>query len=256
MLCFDANLTTMYGQLPLLDAMSAARADGFAAIECRSPFTEPRERVAEVVAELDLTFVQFNCPMGDFSAGERGIACLPGREEDFRASIALTIDYAAALGCSQVNCVAGLRPTAASYEDVEAAFVSNLKYAAPRLADAGIKLQIEPINPVDNPGAFLTTIDQFERVFDRVGNDNLYLQYDFYHMQVVQGDLVRTYKRLKDRINHVQVADNPGRHEPGTGEINYPFIFSELQRLGYSGWIGCEYLPRASAAEGLGWLPR
>jgi hydroxypyruvate isomerase len=254
MLRFDANLTTMYSRLPLLEAMAAARADGFTAIECRSPFSEPKERVAEMLAELGLTLVQFNCPMGDFPAGERGIACLPGRKKDFRASIALTIEYAQALGCGQVNCIAGLMPTGAHYEDIEAVLVENLKFAARRLADAGIRLQVEAVNPLDNPGTFMTTTDQFERIHDRVGDDNLYLQYDFYHMQVVQGDLVRTYERLMGRINHVQVADNPGRHEPGTGEISYPFIFSELERLGYSGWIGCEYIPATIASEGLGWL--
>jgi hydroxypyruvate isomerase len=254
MLRFDANLTTMYSKLPLLEAMAAAQADGFEAIECRSPFSEPKEKVADALADLGLKLVQFNCPMGDFSAGERGIACLPGREGDFRASIALTIEYAQALGCGQVNCIAGLTPAGANYDHIEAVLVENLKYAAPRLADAGVKLQIEAVNPLDNPGTFLTTTDQFERIYDRVGSDNLYLQYDFYHMQVVQGDLVRTYERLKDRINHVQVADNPGRHEPGTGEINYPFIFSELDRLGYTGWVGCEYVPAKTAAAGLGWL--
>lgn len=254
MLRFDANLTTMYSGMPLLEAMAAARADGFTAIECRSPFSEPKEEVAETLAELGLTLVQFNCPMGDFLAGERGIACLPGREDDFRASIALTIEYAQVLGCGQVNCIAGLMPAAARYEDVEAVLVENLKFAARRLADAGVRLQIEAVNPLDNHGTFLTTTDQFERIHDRVGDDNLYLQFDFYHMQVVQGDLIRTYERLKDRINHVQVADNPGRHEPGTGEINYAFIFSELERLGYSGWVGCEYVPATIAREGLGWL--
>lgn len=254
MLRFDANLTTMYSRLPLLDAMAAARADGFEAIECRSPFTEPTEAVADALAKLGLTFVQFNCPMGDFPAGERGIACLPGREEDFRASIALTIEYAQALGCGQVNCIAGLTPAGTDADAVEAVLVENLKYAARRLADAGVRLQIEAVNPLDNPGTFLTTTEQFERIYDRVGDENLYLQYDFYHMQIVQGDLIRTYERLRERINHVQVADNPGRHEPGTGEIHYPFIFSELERLGYSGWVGCEYVPATTASEGLGWL--
>jgi len=254
MLRFDANLTTMYADLPLLSAMAAARADGFEAIECRSPFSEPKEKVAEALAELGLKLVQFNCPMGDFAAGERGIACLPGREEDFRASIALTVDYARTLGCEQVNCIAGIKPAGRTDDEIEAVLVANLKYAAPRLADAGVKLQIEAINPIDNPGTFLTTTEQFERIHDKVGDDNLYLQYDFYHMQVVQGDLIRTFERLKDRITHVQVADNPGRHEPGTGEINYRFVFAELERLGYSGWIGCEYVPRTTASRGLGWM--
>jgi hydroxypyruvate isomerase len=198
--------------------------------------------------------VQFNCPMGDMSAGDRGLACLVGREEEFRESIARTIDYGKTLGVPQVNCVCGLMPKGADETEVENVLVANLRYAAPRLADAGIRLQIEPINPVDNPGVFLYTTDRFERVAERVAEDNLYLQYDFYHLQVSQGDLIRTFQRLQSRINHVQVADNPGRHEPGTGEINYPFIFSELERLGYNGWIGCEYVPLGKVSERLGWM--
>jgi len=254
LLRFDANLTTMYGKLPLLQAMEAARADGFTAIEYRSPFTEPKEKVAETASELGLHQVQFNCPMGDFAGGERGIACLPGREEDFRASIEQTADYALALGVGQVNCLAGKTPDGFSHGEIEDVLVANLKFAAKRLADSGLRLQMEAVNPLDNPGTFISTTDDFERVFERVGDDNLYLQYDFYHMQIVQGDLIRTYERLKDRINHVQIADNPGRHEPGTGEINYGFILSELERLGYAGWVGCEYVPAGSAREGLGWL--
>jgi hydroxypyruvate isomerase len=142
----------------------------------------------------------------------------------------------------------------ADLEAVEDVLVANLKYAAPHLADAGVRLQIEPINPVDNPGVFLSTTARFKRVAERVADDNLYLQYDFYHLQVTQGDLMRTFDAFADRINHVQVADNPGRHEPGTGEINYGFIFAELERRNYSGWVGLEYVPRTTVAEGLGWL--
>jgi hydroxypyruvate isomerase len=256
LLRFAANLTTMYGKLSLLDAMSAARADGFDAIECRSPFEFPKETVREHQDKLGLTFVQFNCPMGNMAAGDRGLTCLIGREEDFKASIALTIDYARALDVKQVNCVGGLKTPGASDAEIEDVMVRNLRYAAPLLADAGVRLQIEPINPLDTPGVFLTTTDQFERIADKVGHDNLYLQYDFYHMQIVQGDLVRHFEKLLPRINHVQVADNPGRHEPGTGEINYDFIFAQLEKHNYSGWVGCEYVPAGTVADGLGWMPR
>ncbi|MGQ7791210.1 hydroxypyruvate isomerase family protein [Faunimonas sp. B44] len=254
MLRFAANLTTMYAGMPVLEAMKAARDDGFTAVECRAPFADPKERVAERLAELGLTMVQFNTPMGDFAAGERGLACLPGRVDDFRASVETSLDYAKALGCSQINCPAGVLPRGARREDLEPVLAENLKFAARRFAEIGVRLQLEAINPVDTPGAFIWTTAQCERMLKLVDDENLYLQYDFYHMQVVQGDLVRTYERLRERINHVQIADNPGRHEPGTGEINHPFIFSELQRLGYSGWIGCEYVPRTTAREGLGWL--
>lgn len=256
MLRFDANLTTMYGKLTLLDAMSAARADGFDAFECRTPFEFPKEVVRDHASELGLTFVQFNCPMGDFAGGDRGLACVPGREEEFRASIDQTIEYAQVLGVPQVNCVGGLRVAGASDSEIEDVMVANLRHAAPRLADIGVKLQIEPINPLDMPGVFFSTTEQFKRVRDRVDHPNLYLQYDFYHMQIVQGDLIRGFDELASVINHVQIADNPGRHEPGTGEINYDFIFRALSERGYAGWIGCEYVPVGPVAEGLGWLPQ
>lgn len=256
MLRFNANLTTMYAKLPLLDAMSTARADGFDAVECRTPFDEPKQKVADHAADLNLTFVQFNTPMGDFAAGERGMACLPDRKADFRSSIELTLDYAQALGCPQINCPAGKMPTNVSYESAESTLAKNLKWAADRLGSVGIKLQLEAINPTDNSGAFVWNIGQCERMLELVDHPNLFLQYDFYHMQMVQGDLMRTYDRLKDRINHIQVADNPGRNEPGTGEINYDFIFAELERLKYGGWVGCEYVPVANANQGLGWLEK
>lgn len=254
MLRFNANLTTMYGKLPVLEAMQKAHEDGFSAVECRSPFSDSKEVVAERLAELDLVMVQFNTPMGDFAAGERGLACLPDRIEDFRASIDLSIDYAKALGCSQINCPAGKLPAATSRDDLEPLLAENLKFAARRFADNGIRLQLEAINPVDNPGAFVWNIAQCERLLELVNDENLYLQYDFYHIQIVQGDLIRTYERLQERINHVQVADNPGRHEPGTGEINYAFILAELERLGYAGWVGCEYVPATTAGNGLRWI--
>ncbi len=254
MLRFNSNLTTMYGKLPILEALESAKADGFDAVECRTPFGEPREVVRDALARLGMTMVQFNCPMGDFAAGDRGIACIPGREEEFRASIAKTIDYAGALNVRQVNCVAGLMAPNADLVAVEDTLVANLKYAAPRLADAGVRLQIEPINPIDNPGVFLSTADRYARVAERVAHDNLYLQYDFYHLQIVQGDLMRNFDKYAARINHVQIADNPGRHEPGTGEINYKYILSELDRRNYKGWVGLEYVPKAAVADGLGWL--
>lgn len=254
MLRFDANLTTMYGKLSLLEAMTAAKADGFAAIECRSPFEFPKEQVRDHVADLGLTFVQFNCPMGDFAAGDRGLTCLPGRQDEFRASIDLTIDYAVALGVTQVNCVGGLRTPGASDTEIEDVMVANLRHAAPRLADAGVKLQIEPINHRDTPGVFLSTTAQFRRIRDRVDHPNLYLQYDFYHLQITQGDLIAGFDEFAGVINHVQVADNPGRHEPGTGEINYDFIFTALEQRNYAGWVGCEYIPSAPAPQSVEWM--
>ena len=213
--------------------------------------------MAEALTANALQQALFNAPYGDWAAGERGIGCLPDRTEEFRAGVATAIDYAKALGCPKVNVLAGLTRAGDDLQQREDVFVDNLKYAAPRFADAGIKLLVEPINTRDIPGFFLTTSKQAERILERVGHDNLYIQYDIYHMQVMQGDLVPTYERLKDRIAHIQIADNPGRNEPGTGEINYAYIFAALDRLGYDGYVGCEYKPKAGPSgttQGLGWM--
>ena len=254
MLRFDANLTTMYSGLPITEALARAKDDGFDAVECRSPFDEPKEKVAETLSALAMTMVQFNTPMGDFAAGERGMACIPGREDEFRRSVDLSLDYARAIGVPQINCPAGVAPAGAPREDLERLLADNLRWAAERFAEAGIRLQLEAINPVDNPGVLVATVPDAMRVIDRVGHDNLFLQYDFYHAQVTQGDLIRTYEGLRDRINHVQFADHPGRHEPGTGEINYRFIMESLERSDYRGWVGLEYVPTGTVKDGLGWL--
>ena len=254
MLKFDANITQLYTDLPFLDRFDAAAADGFKGIEMRSPYEETKEAVRARLDATGLELVLFNFPAGDWGKGERGIACLPGREEEFRTSLATALDYALALDCKRLNCLAGLTPSGVSPEAIEATLVSNLRHAAEVLAGHGIKLQLEAINQRDNPGGYVQTSAHYERIAAQVAHDNLFLQYDFYHMQVMQGDLMRQFTRLQKLISHVQVADNPGRHEPGTGEINYGFIFTELERLGYDGWIGCEYIPAGKTSDGLGWM--
>lgn len=251
---FSANLSFLYQNLAFLDRFAAAAKDGFDALEYLGPYAEPKEKVAETLKASGLKQALFNVPSGDWAGGERGIACLPDRIEEFRNGISLALDYAKALACPQVNVISGLVPRDANLETLEKVLVENLKYAAQRTADAGVKLLIEPINLRDIPGFFLSTTNHAERILEKVGSDNLYIQYDFYHMQIMQGDLIPTFTRLKDRIAHVQIADNPGRNEPGTGEINYSFILSELDRLGYDGWVGCEYKPKAGTSEGLGWM--
>jgi hydroxypyruvate isomerase len=246
----------MYPKLSLLEAMAAAKADGFDAVECRTPFDHPKETVRDHLSELGQIMVQFNCPMGDFAKGDRGLTCLPGHEDEFRASIATTIAYAEALDAKQVNCVGGLASPGVPVEVIEDVMVANLKYAAPRLADAGIRLQVEPINSIATPGVFLGDLNRFARIHQRVAEPNLYLQYDFYHMQVVHGDLMRNFDRFSSVINHVQIADNPGRHEPGTGEIHFDYVFAGLEQRGYSGWVGCEYVPVGTVRQGLAWLER
>lgn len=256
MLKFCANLSQLYLEHAFLDRFAIAAADGFRGVEYRGPYDYPKEVIAELLHEHGLEQALFNLPAGDWDAGERGIACLPGREEEFREGLETAIDYALALGCIRLNCLAGLAPKDAASEDLEATLVRNLGYAAKRLGEVGIKLQLEALNRRDLPNCFVASTAHYEQIAAQVGSDNLFLQYDFYHMQVMQGDLMPTFARLQQRISHVQVADNPGRHEPGTGEINYGFIFAELQRLGYDGWIGCEYVPAGKTSDGLGWMRR
>jgi len=254
LLKFSANLSFLYQELGFLDRFAAAAKDGFKAVEYLGPYAETREAVVAALRDNGLTQALFNVPSGNWAGGERGIACLSERVDEFRTGIRTALDYAAALNCPKVNVIAGLVPAGADLGTLEDTLVDNLKFAADLCAKAGVKLLIEPINTRDIPGFFLTTTAQAERILDRVGSSNLYIQYDVYHMQVMQGDLIPTYERLKDRIAHIQVADNPGRNEPGTGEINYPFVLGEIDRLGYDGWIGCEYKPKAGTTAGLGWL--
>lgn len=251
---FSANLSFLYQELGFLDRFAAAARDGFPAVEYMAPYAEPKEKVAETLRVNGLVQALFNAPSGDWAGGERGIAALPGREDEFRAGIATALDYAKALDCPKVNVIAGLIKPGADLEVMETTLVENLKYAAPRCADAGVKLLIEPINTRDIPGFFLSTTRHAERILDRVGHQNLYIQYDIYHAQVMQGDLIPTYERLRNRIAHIQVADNPGRNEPGTGEIGWSFVLPAIERLGYDGYIGCEYRPKTTTTAGLGWL--
>jgi hydroxypyruvate isomerase len=254
MLRFAANITALYPRLDLAAAFAAAASDGFDAIEMRAPYALAPSEVADLARAHRLACVQFNLPMGDFAAGERGLACLPGRETEFRDGVEAALAHARALGVRQINCPAGVTPADEDPARVDSVFVSNMRHAAERLGAEGIRAQIEPINRRDTPRAHVATTHDFERLAARIASDNIWLQYDFYHAQVMQGDLLPTFRRLFGRISHLQVADTPGRHEPGTGEINYPFVLSEVARSGYAGWIGLEYAPRGSVAEGLGWL--
>lgn len=251
---FSANLSFLYQDLAFPNRFMAAARDGFGAVEYLGPYAEPKEKVADALRANGLKQALFNVPSGDWAGGERGIACLGDRVQEFRDGVALALDYAKVLDCRQVNVLSGLAPEDADPGALENTLVENLKYAAARCADAGVKLLIEPINLHDIPGFFVSTTAHAERILEKVGSDNLYIQYDFYHMQIMQGDLIPTFIRLKEKIAHVQIADNPGRNEPGTGEINYGFILSELDRLGYDGWVGCEYKPKAGTSEGLAWM--
>jgi hydroxypyruvate isomerase len=249
-----ANLSMLFTEHDFLDRFKAAADAGFAGVEYLFPYDFSS---AEIKAQLEsngLTQVLFNLPAGDWAKGERGIACHPDRVEDFRAGVNLAIAYAQVLGNTQINCLAGIHPQGVDDATVEATFIDNLKYAAAKLKAAGIKLVMEMINTRDIPGFYLNTTAQALAIREKVGSSNLFLQYDIYHMQIMEGDLARTMADHLPVINHIQLADNPGRNEPGTGEINYHFLFGHLDRIGYQGWIGCEYKPLTSTEAGLGWL--
>ncbi|MDZ7851176.1 MAG: hydroxypyruvate isomerase [Halomonas sp.] len=251
---FAANLSMLFTEVDFLDRFEAAAKAGFKGVEYLFPYDF---EAAEIKKRLDgngLTQVLFNLPAGDWGAGERGIACHPDRVEEFRAGVGRAIEYARVLGNTQVNCLAGIQPEGVSDDEARKILVENLRFAAEKLEAEGILLIAEPINTRDIPCFFLNRTEQALALFDEVGSENLKLQYDIYHMQIMEGDLAPTIEKHLDRIAHVQLADNPGRHEPGTGEINYPFLFAHLDRLGYQGWIGCEYKPKAGTKEGLGWL--
>lgn len=251
---FAANLSMLYTQLPFMERFGAAAADGFPAVEYISPYDEAPEAIAAELERHGLVQALFNLPAGNWGAGERGVGCLPDRVEEARKGVDMAIRYGKALGCNKINCLAGIAPKGIDRDVLKATLIDNLKYAAPRLADAGIKLLLEPINLRDIPGFFISTTDHAEAILDAVGSDNVFIQYDIYHTQVMQGDLIATFERLQPRIGHVQLADNPGRHEPGTGEINYPNVLSALDRLGYDGFVGCEYKPAGGTSEGLSWI--
>ncbi len=253
---FAANLTMLFNEVDFLARFEAAAKAGFRGVEYLFPYPFPKEALTEQLARHGLTQVLHNLPAGDWAKGERGIASIPGRESEFRDGVGLALSYAKALGCRQLNCLVGVPPKDAEPGEVRATLVANLRFAARELDSAGVKLLVEPINVYDIPGFYLSRSEETLGVFAEIGEPNLWLQYDIYHMQRSEGELTATITRLLPRIAHIQVADNPGRNEPGTGEIDYDFLFRRIDEIGYDGWIGCEYKPKSTTLEGLGWLAR
>jgi len=251
---FNANLSTMFTEVDFPDRFAAARAAGFKGVEFLFPYAFDAGELARRLSDSGLEQVLFNMPPGDWDAGERGIAILPGRRDEFRASVDKALAYAVALAAPQVHCMAGIAPGDADPSRLKDTCVENLAWAADRFKAEGVKLLIEPINTRDMPGYFLNYTRQAADIIAETGSDNLFIQFDIYHMQIMQGDLAPTIEAYLDRIAHMQLADTPGRHEPGTGEINYPFLFDHIDRIGYRGWIGCEYRPARRTEDGLGWL--
>jgi hydroxypyruvate isomerase len=251
---FAANLTMLFNELPFLDRFEAAAKADFKAVEFLFPYAWPAQEIRQRLDAHGLTLVLHNLPAGNWEAGERGIACHPDRVEEFRAGVATATSYAKALGVSQLNCLAGKAPADVSETVLRETLVANLHFAAAELKQAGLRLLIEPINTFDIPGFYLTGTAQAVALLDEVDADNAFVQYDIYHAQRMEGELAATMQKQLARIGHIQLADNPGRYEPGTGEINYPFLFAHLERIGYAGWIGCEYKPATTTQAGLGWL--
>jgi hydroxypyruvate isomerase len=253
---FAANLTMLFTEVPFLDRFERAAKAGFTAVEFLFPYAFATADIKERLQANGLKLVLHNLPAGDWDAGERGIACHPDRVEEFRTGVARGIEAGRALGVGQLNCLAGKVPTGVGELTLRTTFVANLRYAAAELKKAGLKLLIEPINTFDIPGFYLNRTAQALSILDEVASDNAFLQYDAYHMQRMEGDLAATIEKHLPRIAHIQIADNPGRHEPGTGEIDHAFLFRHLDRIGYAGWVGCEYKPATTTEAGLGWRQR
>lgn len=251
---FAANLSMMFNEVEFLDRFEAAAKAGFTGIEYLFPYDYEKAAIQERLQAHGLTQVLFNLPPGDWAAGERGLTSLPDKVGAFQDSVGTALDYAKALGCTRLHALSGMPPQGTDPERAAQTYVENLKFAADTLKPEGIGLVIEPINTRDMPGIFLTGTRQAIEAMDAVGADNLKLQYDCYHMQIMEGDLTMTLERLADRIGHIQIADVPARHEPGTGEIDYTFLFDCIDRIGYAGWIGCEYKPAGETVAGLGWF--
>ena len=250
---FSANLSMLFTEQPFLDRFEAAARAGFNAVEFLFPYAFTAAEIRQRLDEHKLQLVLHNLPAGDWDAGERGIACHPDRVDEFCSGVATAITYATTLGVKQLNCLAGKAPPDVSESLLRRTFIDNLRYAASELKKSGLSLLIEPINTFDIPGFYLNRTAQALAILDEVGADNAFVQYDIYHAQRMEGELAATMEKHLQRIGHIQLADNPGRNEPGTGEINYPFLFAHLDRIGYNGWIGCEYKPAKTTEAGLGW---
>jgi hydroxypyruvate isomerase len=245
-----ANVSMLFPQLDFLDRFAAARAAGFRAVEYQFPYDLDAKEVARRVRDARLEAVLHNLPLGGNPKVERGIACLPGREREFRDNVERGIEYAVAAGCPRLNCISGIAPADKEHLDV---LIGNLRYAARKLGAAGLQLMVEPVSTRTVPGFILNRSLPAIDVLNAVGEGNAFLQYDLYHMQIMEGDLAMTMERLLPRIGHMQIADVPARNEPGTGELNFDFLLRHIDSLGYSGWIGCEYNPRGDTVEGLKW---
>ncbi len=251
---FSANLSVLFNEVDFLDRFERAQKAGFKGVEFLFPYQWEKEQLAEKLGQYSLEQVLFNLPAGDWAAGERGIACLPGRRDEFKEGVGAAIDYAKTFKCSRINCLVGLTPKAVPREKVHWTLVDNLLYAAKALGKEGITLLIEPLNSQDIPGFHLLHTRHALALIRETNHPNIKIQYDIYHMQIMEGNLAKNIRDNLPLIGHIQFGDNPGRHEPGTGEINFSNLFRFIDEAGYDGWIGCEYKPAGVTEDGLGWL--
>jgi hydroxypyruvate isomerase len=251
---FAANLSMMFNEVPFLDRFALAAKAGFRGVEFLFPYEHPAAEIAARLKDNGLQQVLFNAPAGDFAKGERGMAAIPGKQAAFRESIKLALEYATTLACPRLHIMAGLKPEGVAHDTLTAVYGANLAYAAEECAKLSVKPIIEPINHRDIPGFFLNTTDQAAAIIAAVGPEKLGMQFDLYHCQITEGDVVKRVEKHLPLIAHMQVADTPGRHEPGTGEVNWPFVFKTIDALGFRGWIGCEYRPAGETLAGLSWF--
>ena len=253
---FAANLTMMFNEVPFLQRFGAAARAGFRGVEFLFPYDYPADAIKTELEQHDLAMVLFNMPAGNWTAGDRGLACDPASVQQVRDGVGTAIEYAKTLGCRQIHLMAGIRPRGVTEGDMYDTYVANVQFAARELARHDMTLLVEAINTRDMPGFYLTTSRQAFDLMDAIAAPNVRFQYDVYHMQIMEGDLATHLKTHRARIGHIQIADPPARNEPGTGEINYPFLFDWIDEIGYAGWIGCEYRPKGKTEDGLGWMKR
>lgn len=249
-----ANLTMLFQDVPFLDRFAAAKQAGFKYVEFLFPYDHPAEKVKEALDKNGLKVVLFNLPSGNWGGGDRGIGASPNRVEEYRAGVKRAVEYAKLLGVPRMNTLAGKAVQGFSREDHLKTLVENLKFSADALGQIGVKQIVEHINPFDIPGFVLNRVQDVLDVLAQVNRPNTAVQYDIYHAQRTEGNLVQILREQFAKIDHIQVADNPGRNQPGTGEINYPFVFAEMDKLGYQGFVGLEYVPKPDTLKSLGWI--
>ena len=251
---FAANLSMMFTEVPFMERFGRAAAAGFKAVEYLFPYDFPAEDIARELKRHKLKQALFNLPPGDWGAGERGLTALPGREEEFRQALETALDYAKVLGNTRVHAMAGILPSNLDRDTARRTYLGNLTRAAARAAEDGVTIVLEPINQRDMPGYFLSYTGEAKAVIEEVGAPNLKLQFDLYHCQIMEGDLTKRVEALFPLIDHMQIAGVPDRHEPDQGEVNYPYLFDQMDGLGFKGWVGCEYRPKGATEEGLDWF--